>query len=381
MHSQEQRTLLIATGLYPPEIGGPATYTEMLEEMLPGYGVQVVTVPFGTVRHLPKLVRHAVFAWKLLKEAKRADAIYALDSISVGLPAWVVSVLARRPFLVRLGGDYAWEQGAQRFGVAQNLDEYTQNPSGVPLPVKILASIQTFVVKRARKVVAPSAYLKKVIGSWGVQEDKIVVIYSALQPLSVEASRNELREQLSYEGKVIVSVGRLVPWKGFVELIDAFASLKKEMPECTLVIIGDGPLQVSLQEKVAALGLHDSVRLVGRMGKDALGAAIKASDVFVLNTAYEGLSHQLLEVMDLGVPIVTTHVGGNIELIKDGVTGFMVAPNDVTALGEAVARLLQSEELRTRMVQHAKVRAKDFSREKVVAEFVSLLKEGVLEAV
>lgn len=381
MHSQEQRTLLIATGLYPPEIGGPATYTQMLEEMLPEHRVQVITVPFGTVRHLPKLVRHITFAWKLLKEARRADAIYALDSISVGLPAWVVSVLTRKPFLVRLGGDYAWEQGAQRFGVTQNLDEYTQNPSHVPLPVKFLASIQTFVVRRARKVIAPSAYLKGVISSWGVPEEKIAVIYSALQQLSVEASRNELREQLSYDGKVIVSVGRLVPWKGFAELIDTVAELKKEMPDISLVIIGDGPLQSALRQKVAALKLEDSVRLVGRMGKDALGAAIKASDVFVLNTAYEGLSHQLLEVMDLGVPIVTTNVGGNVELIKDGVTGFLVTPNDVPALQESVTRLLQSEELRTRMIQHAKVRAKDFSREKVVAQFVSLLKEGVLEGV
>ena len=110
------KKILIATGLYPPDIGGPATYVCMLEKELPAHGIECVTVPFTHVRHLPKIVRHVVYFWKLVKEARAMDAVYAQDPVSVGVPALLVSFIFRKPFLIRLGGDYAWEQGQQRFG-------------------------------------------------------------------------------------------------------------------------------------------------------------------------------------------------------------------------------------------------------------------------
>ena len=156
-------------------------------------------------------------------------------------------------------------------------------------------------------------------------------------------------------------------------LLEVFAEVHTEVPDSTLVIIGDGPEYERLQQQIQNLGLESSVRLTGRIGKDALGGVIGASDIFVLNTAYEGLSHQLLEVMDLGVPIVTTTVGGNGELIQDGVSGILVAHNDKEALKSALLRLMQNTELRTRLVQNAKVRVLAFDQDRVVAEFVDLL--------
>ena len=133
--SKKNVTLLIATGLYPPDIGGPATYARMLEEKLPKHNVDVDVLAFGMVRHLPKVIRHFAFAFLLFKKAKHADIVYALDPISVGLPAWVVSFLRRKPFIIRLGGDYAWEQGQQRFGLKEYLDEYTANRKKSPRDV------------------------------------------------------------------------------------------------------------------------------------------------------------------------------------------------------------------------------------------------------
>lgn len=370
--------LLIATGLYPPDIGGPATYSRMLEEKLHLHGVDVVILPFGEVRHLPKIFRHLAFAWNILKKAGDADVIYALDSISVGVPALLVSSFLRKPFIIRLGGDYAWEQGQQRFGLVHNLDEYTAYKKQAPLRVRFLAGIQSFVVRHAYRVIAPSEYLKSIISTWGVDPAKIRVIYSALFPLSVEGSRAEIRQQLSYNGTVITTVGRLVPWKGFVELVDTVAELRKEMPELSLIIIGDGPLHDELQKKILELNLQSSVRLIGKLGKEALGPALKGSDLFVLNTSYEGLSHQLLEVMDLGVPIITTNVGGNPELVVDGVSGLMVPPKNNEELGSAIKRMLANENLQTRMVQNAKVRIGAFSQDAVVERLAELLYAEVL---
>jgi glycosyltransferase involved in cell wall biosynthesis len=365
--------VLIATGLYSPEIGGPATYTKMLEEKLCAHGVDLTILPFGTVRHLPKVVRHAVFMWKAWRLSRNLDVIYALDPVSVGVPSWIVSLVARKPFLVRLGGDYAWEQGQQRFGLDATLDEYTKSPKTAPFLVRVLAFIQSFIVKRASLVIAPSEYLKGIIATWGVDPSKIRVIYSALFPLEVNVPKAVIREQLEYKGTVITTVGRLVPWKGFSELIDVVAQLKDEMSDISLVIIGDGPLDAELKNKVAQLQLEDRVRLVGRLGKDALGAAIKGSDLFVLNTSYEGLSHQLLEVMDLGVPIVTTNVGGNPELITDGISGVLVEVGDSEGLASAIKQVAANESTQLRLTQNARIRIQDFSQDAVVAKLAELL--------
>lgn len=366
-------TVLLATGLYPPEIGGPATYARMLEEELPKHGIQLITVPFTRVRHLPKVVRHIAYAYKLWKKAKQADIVYALDPISVGLPALWVSFMRRLPFLLRLGGDYAWEQGQQRFGLEATLDTYTLDPKKAPFPVRALALLQAFTAKRAVRVIAPSNYLKGIIASWGVDPSSIEVIYSALFPLQVGYSKAEAQEALGFTSRTIISVGRLVPWKGFSELIDVFAKLQNEFADLRLLIVGDGPEEAALAEQIAHLRLSSAVTLAGRRDKQSLGEMIKASDLFVLNTSYEGLSHQLLEVMDLGVPIVTTMVGGNTELIEDGVSGLLVPVQDNEALEGAVRRLLQSEELCVRLTQNARVRTQRFHQDAVSAQVATLL--------
>jgi glycosyltransferase involved in cell wall biosynthesis len=367
--------ILVATGLYAPDIGGPATYALMLEDELPKQGIAVSIVPFGWVRHYPKIIRHFVYAFKLWREAKGFDCIYALDPISVGLPALFVSRLLRKPFLIRLGGDYAWEQGRNRFGINVTLDEYLANTTNRPVPVRILAALQAYVTKRAVRVIAPSQYLKSVITKWGVPAEKVTVIYSALVPLEVSGTRDELRTQFQYTEPTIVSAGRLVPWKGFVALLHVIASLKETHPEVTLIIAGDGPQEAELKTVAAKLGLSKTVRFVGRVSKDALGASIKAADVFVLNTAYEGLSHQLIEVMDLGTPVVTTPAGGNVELITDTVDGLLVSFNDEAALLSAIRRILEYPDTRTRMVQSARVRAKSFSHDKMLTELVAVLND------
>ena len=367
--------LLIATGLYPPEIGGPATYATMLEQSLPGHQIETEVVPFGWVRGYPKVFRHFVYAFKLWQASRAADVMYALDPISVGLPAMVVAKLRGLPFMIRLGGDYAWEQGRVRFGVTDTLDDYIKDVSVYSLPVRILANIQSLVTRQASLVIVPSEYLKTIVAQWGVDETSIVVIYSALFPLMVEGSKDTLRHQLVYRQPTIVTAGRLVPWKGFRLLIILMAKLREEYPEILLVIVGDGPDRPLLESLVDKYRLREQVRFVGSVSKEALGAAIKAADVFVLNTAYEGLSHQLLEVMDLGTPVVTTTAGGNPELITHGVSGLLVPFNDDYALTEAVRYILNQPEAGARMVQSARLRTKEFTQAVVVERFVTVLRE------
>lgn len=365
--------ILVATGLYPPEIGGPATYTKMLEEHLPKEGIELSVVPFGMVRKYPKLIRHCMFARELWRKSKEVDVIYALDPVSVGLPALMVSYFRRIPFILRLGGDYAWEQGRQRFGVEVMLDEFSDDPRKYGIRVALLAWLQSFVAKRAQRVIVPSKYLGSIVEKWGVPVSSIVVIHSALFSLPVQEEKESLRKKLSFSYPTIVTAGRLAPWKGFAELIEVVEKLRMKFPTLLLVISGDGPEEKRLQEMIARKKLEDSVRLLGNLSKEALGGVIKAGDVFVLNTGYEGLSHQLLEVMEIGTPIVTTSVGGNPELITNNETGLTVPYKDNDALAGAIERIVEDTELQSRLTANAKEKVMEFSKDKVVKDVVDLL--------
>ena len=365
--------ILLAAGLYPPEIGGPATYATLMEHVLPDNGIDVTTLPFATVRAHPRLLRHLLYTWRLWKLSKHVDLIYALDPISVGLPARIVSAARRLPLVIRLGGDYAWEQGVQRFGMSLTLDEYTGNPKTAPWQVRLLARLQQWVVAASARVVVPSKYLASIVSTWAVDASRIVVICSAYDPIEPTFDRKTTRERFNLEDEVLLSAGRLTPWKGFDVLIEVLAQRRASGHNSTLVIAGDGPERVNLVALAKKAGVEHSVRFVGPISKSELGSLILASDVFLLNTSYEGLSHQLLEAMALGTPVITTPVGGNRELITSDSNGVLVSMNDHTAFNSATQRLLTDEPYRATIVANAQKRVRDFDNRSAAKEIVTLL--------
>lgn len=360
--------LVIATPLYPPEIGGPATYAKILEEGLPEKDIGVTVVKFGDVRHLPKLVRHYVYYRRVLKAARGADVILALDPVSTGLPAMKAARKACKPFVVKIVGDYAWEQGRQRFGLTNALDDFVHSRH-VPFPVRMLRRIQTRVAQGATRVIVPSEYLKGIVTAWGIPNEKVEVIYNAML---LEALGNVPEEAAELPHPLIVSAGRLVPWKHFDGLIDAVVSLRAKDVRASLVIIGDGPLRAEIVN-YAQDKLGDACVVIGMLPHTDTLATIQSADVFVLNSSYEGLSHTLIEALTLGVPIVATKVGGNAEVVTDEEDGLLVPSGDTRALANALARVLGDEGLRARLSARARESAKRFSADTMLSATSQLM--------
>jgi len=368
--------LVIATPLYPPEIGGPATYAKLLVDGLPGKGmdstgspqVEVELVKFNDVRHLPKIIRHYAYYRRVLAAARNADIVLALDPVSVGLPAMRAAMKARKPFVVKIVGDYAWEQGRQRFGVTQMLDEFVKTKH-VPFSVRVFRRIQARVARSATRVIVPSNYLKNIVAAWGIQPKKIEVIYNAMShetPGTVPKSVKKLSRPL------VVTAGRLVPWKHMDGVIDAVAQTSL----ISLAIVGDGPERAALARR-ASEKLSGRATFTGMLShKDTL-AVVKSADVFVLNSSYEGLSHQLIEALALGVPIIATDVGGNPEVITDSVDGLLVPAGDAPALAHALARILGDEELRASLSAHTRESAKRFSVDAMLARTANVLRQNI----
>ena len=308
-HSPSKK-ILIATGLYPPDIGGPATYSKQLFDHLPLHGVSVYIVNFGKVRNLPKILRHFIYFLMLLKKGRNTDVIFAQDPVSVGLPAYLASRILRKKFVLKVVGDYAWEQYCQKSSITglqlPSLEKFQEEK--YDLITEMRRRIQKYVAQHAFKVIVPSNYLKKILLGWSVAESKIFVVYNSFSPSSVLEDKNEIRREYGINGNIIVSIGRLVPWKGFGSLIEIMPDILKDYPDAKLLIIGDGSEKKNLNNKILNLSLENEVIMTGRLPHEELRAYLKASDIFILNTAYEGFSHQLLEAMAGGIPVVATDI-------------------------------------------------------------------------
>jgi len=363
--------ILVCTGIYPPDIGGPATYSKILNDELPSRGFSVDILSFGEVRHYPKFLRHLVYFFRVLSRGADANVIYAQDPVSVGFPSAIAARLMNKRFLLKIVGDYAWEQGAQRFGVEDNLDVFQEKKYG--LAVEALRFIEKYAAEKADVIITPSAYLKGIVEKQGVRPEKIKVIYNAFEGVGHGLKKSEARAKLDLEGFILLSVGRLVPWKGFSALIESISELKQKIEEIKLLIIGSGPERDLLEAEIKKQGLENSVFLLGKKTREEVLMYLAACDAFVLNTSYEGLSHQILEAMALGAPIITTPAGGNPELIKDKETGIFVEYNDKNGIIAAVLALRKDPKMSEGLARKAAEKSAGFSKEKMISELVKIL--------
>jgi glycosyltransferase involved in cell wall biosynthesis len=365
--------ILIATPLYAPDIGGPATYAKFLEDSLPKRDFTVEILSFGEVRRLPYVIRHIVYFFKALSRGKNADIIYALDPLGAGVPAALAAKVLRKRFFLRIAGDRAWETAVQKFGVTDSLDDFSGSSKYSPAILSLKRG-QVSGARMAEKIIVPSEYLKKIVSNWGVPKEKIHVIYNAFTPASPKGSKEELRKKLSLSGTVLLSAGRLVPWKGFEMLIRMMPKLMDTVSDAVLCIAGDGPEQDKLFALSYELRQSGRVIFLGNLSKEKLAEHIQAADVFLLNTFYEGFSHQLLEVMSLGTPVISTESGGNPELIESEKDGLLVQYNDNKAFLQATLRILHEDGLASRLVAKAKEKVWRFSEERAISAFIEEIK-------
>ncbi len=178
----------------------------------------------------------------------------------------------------------------------------------------------------------------------------------------------------------VSAVGRLDPVKNFSLLIRAFHGCRHRAATDRLVIAGDGPERSRLDELVRELDLGSAVEFLG-MRKD-VPSVLKAADVFVQPSIYEGMSNTLVEAMACGVPVVATDVGGNADVVGRDGEGILVPSDDVEALGSVLERLRANPGERRRLGAAGRERVTErFALDRMVERYTSLYEEVVESAV
>jgi glycosyltransferase involved in cell wall biosynthesis len=368
--------VLIVTGIFPPDIGGPATYVPAISAELVkrGHQVTVVTLsdalrhedrssPFRVVRLRRgrfKPLRVLLTVVTLLRWGRQADVVFANG---LYLEAVVANFILRKPLVEKIVGDWAWERATNKGWVRDNFEDFQRGRHG--LKVEALKALRNFSVRSADIVIAPSHYLARWISHWGMSEKKITVIYNSVELVS-PSPYNSI--PLSTPMK-LVTVGRLVPWKQVDHLIAAVA----QCDGAGLVIVGDGPERSRLEELVHTHGLTERIYFAGQRSKGETLSLMAACDLFVLNSTYEGFPHVVLEAMSVGLPVVATAVGGTPEVVHDGENGVLVAPNPNGLLSKTLMKLVSSSAERQRLAGGAKRTVERFRYSAMVEKTQSML--------
>jgi len=359
----------IATGIFPPDIGGPATFLREFVPFLKKNSWIVEVITYGEPRKDAITISHdnPVKWWSfyraVLKSARDADVIFTTDTFSAGWPAARAAKKLKKRLVTRFVGDSAW-------GISRSND-WTEDSFEVfqkkkyDWKIELLRRIQKGVLQKS-EVITVSNFLESVLKKWGI---KSRVIPNAVSPIKLPA-KNVLRKKFGFDKKfVVLSVGRITAYKGVDKIIRMCAKLRKELPELLLIIVGDGPAFFDAQKAAHEENISHMVRFEGRKDENETRSLMKASDILVLNSEYEGMSHTLLEAMSVECPVIASDVCGNPELVKN--RGLLFEYDNMDALKDRILKYYGDPSLAKKFATKAKHLPK---REEIDKKYLEFLK-------
>lgn len=219
-----------------------------------------------------------------------------------------------------------------------------------------LRRLEIFLHRRMQVVLGNSSAIARELELEDIPSDKIKVIRNALDPDRLVSQNNpeSVRRNLGVtdEAFVITCVANLIPYKGHADLFEAIALVVSKKPSLPLILlcVGSGSeYQIGLEEKAKELGISENVVFTG--SRKDIADILVASDLGVLASHEEGSSNSVLEAMAVGLPVIATAVGGNIEIINHDETGLLVPAKDPQALSTAILQLLEDPEKRNKFGQ------------------------------
>jgi len=436
--------ICLVTGIFPPDIGGPASYVAALAERLfsLGHHVEVITYSFeafpsqafepyrqrpvpprrdpagilpaagarrprhcrpeGSVtafpsqgssvwrvvypfpiwrisRSIPLPVRIVIAFLAILRAGARSDLIYCNGLI---LPSALASLILRKPLVVKIEGDFAWERATNLRLTSDSITAFQSRPQN--WKARALKGIRNWSVKRSRVVITTSRFLASLIRRWRFSGTVEVVVNAIEEDFGEEAislTREECRRRIGFVRtvplagaghKIVLSAGRLVKWKGFRRIISAAEHLPEE---AVVVIIGEGPESRNLARLVESRGLTRKVRILGKVPRKELAFYLRAADCFVLNSEYESCPHVVLEAMKVGTPVVAARTTGLPEMITDRENGLLFEKDGIHKMVSCISECLYGC-AGNRLVAEAARRLSRYGWNSVFAQTMNVLEKA-----
>ena len=324
---------LITSGIYPPDIGGPATFIpELAKELQLRGDIPTVltlkpmnfdgvfpTFPLILIKRTRNRVYRFIKTLALIQiNAARSDRIFANG---LYIEAGIAAFIFRKRAVAKLVGEPIWEKCRNQGLTSQSVSEFQY--SRLSLKHRILKSVYKWAFNQFQVIYCPSMELVGIFQSWGVRTPIRYI------PNGVQVS--ELRQ--THKSYDLVCVCRLVKWKNVDQCIRVASALN-----LSLVVIGTGPEMQKL--KNLSDELSAKVTFAGDCSPTKVMEYLCASRIYLLISQYEGMSFSLLEAMSLELAVVVSNTPGNLAVIHDGFNGQVAEPGNLSQITEKVASLI-----------------------------------------
>lgn len=382
--------VLIAAGIFPPDIGGPATYAKSLSEELFKLNceVKIITYADDSISNFQFLIskqfsnpnfqipiycvgrnqniifRYVKYFWRIFKLSKNVDIVYILDLMSAGAPAVLAAKLRGKKVVFRTGGDFLWEKAYQAGWTDLPLRRYYENKKN--LREKFLLKFCGRLIKKIDMIIFSTKLQAGIYAKYyNVPEYKIKFVQNPVPELRA-GERNE-----KYKDSIVYA-GRLIKLKNLERLIKTFSRLQNQ--DVKLLICGEGPEKNNLRNLINELKLNDRVSLAGNVDHEKLLSIINSCKFLVLPSITEISPNLALECLSLRKPILlTSETGLPKEIINNLITFNPLSEDDIR---EKIEFLLNRENLLQYEDRLRRMEIKEWTWEDAAREHVKIFKSA-----
>ena len=337
--------ILITVGIFPPDIGGPASFVPKIAKYLINKGHNVKIICLSDKEHLTykddinviRINRSSpiIFRWlktivKIYSNSKKSDLIFVNG---LGTETTIANLFIRKKVIRKIVGDPVWERVYNKNLIDESFDDFQENNHG--LSISLQKMIRNWSINKSNLIITPSQHLKNFIDKIGFDKN-IFVINNGVNI--------EQHNKVVLENNIIqlLVVSRLVSQKNIDSIIKAVKVMKNE--NIILNIVGDGSEINNLKLLVKKYELDKKINFIGKIENTKLNEYLKNADIFIQASNYEGLPHSILEAMNFEIPILSTDVGGCSVLLNKGERGYIIPmPVSEVEISEGIRKIINNK--------------------------------------
>jgi len=337
--------ILITVGIFPPDIGGPASFVPKISKYLinKGHNIKIICLSdkehldykdeFSVIRinrNLPIISRWFKTIVKIYNVSKKSDLIFVNG---LGTEATIANLFSRKKVIRKIVGDPVWERVYNKKLINESFDDFQENKHGIFISLQKI--IRNWSINKSNLIITPSQHLKTFINKIGV-DNKILVINNGV---TIQETNNKV-----FQNRIIqlLVISRLVTQKNIDSIIKAVKVMENE--GIILNIVGDGSEINNLKNLVENYELEEKVNFIGKIENAKLNEYLSNADIFVQASNYEGLPHSILEAINYEIPILSTEVGGCSVLLNKGERGYIIPlPISETGISDGIRRIINNK--------------------------------------
>ena len=348
--------ILITVGIFPPDIGGPASFVPKISNFLieNGHNVKIICLSEVGNNHIEDNldvirirrsnslpIRWLKTIYQIVKNGRNSDLIFVNG---LGVESAIAALMLKKKLIRKIVGDPVWERAYNQKKTIESFDEFQNNKHSFLIEVQKL--LRNWSVNSAEVVITPSDHLKNFVSELGFNNE-ILKINNGVDITDIKRT-NVHKADIN-----LLIISRLVIQKNINIVIEAMGLLDNK--NVKLSIIGEGGEFNKLEGVIHELNLQNRVQLLGKIDNNKISQFLLTADIFIQASDYEGLPHSVLEAINYEIPILSTEVGGCKDLLNDGERGFIIPiPPDKKIIAENIIYIINNQDEATKRADAAK---------------------------